>query len=97
VKLVWSERAERDLIEIADYIALEDPAAALRWIDRLRERARRAAALPHAGRRVPEMDRDDLREVLLRSYRLIYRIERSRILMLAVVERHHTLDPDLDI
>jgi len=43
------------------------------------------------------MDRDDLREVLLRSYRLIYRIERSRILMLAVVERHHTLDPDLDI
>jgi len=43
------------------------------------------------------MDRDDLREVLLRSYRLIYRIERSRILMLAVVEGHHTLDPDLDI
>ncbi|MEO6772848.1 MAG: type II toxin-antitoxin system RelE/ParE family toxin [Kofleriaceae bacterium] len=96
MKLAWSARAERDLIEIADYIALADPAAAARWVDRLRERVHRAAAMPRAGRAVPEARRDDLREVFLQTYRVIYRIEPRRVLVLTVVEGHRPIDDELD-
>ncbi|HLT38795.1 MAG TPA: type II toxin-antitoxin system RelE/ParE family toxin, partial [Enhygromyxa sp.] len=56
--LVWTLGALADLEEIADYIALDKPAAALRWAQVLTAMAEHAAAMPLAGRRVPELDRD---------------------------------------
>jgi plasmid stabilization system protein ParE len=91
VKVRWSHRAERDLYDIADYIALDDPAAALRWVQRLRERARKAARMPRAGRRVPELARDDLHEVFLGAYRIIYRVEARSIVVLTIIEGHARL------
>ncbi|HWU89722.1 MAG TPA: type II toxin-antitoxin system RelE/ParE family toxin [Kofleriaceae bacterium] len=89
--LRWSDGAELDLYEIGDYIALDDPIAAERWIDQLRDRARRAALMPNAGRRVPELDEDNVREVFLGNYRIVYRIEPVGILVLAVLEGHRRL------
>jgi plasmid stabilization system protein ParE len=50
--------------------------------------AERAAAVPLAGRRVPELAREDVREVLLRSYRIVYRLAEHRIEVLTVFEGH---------
>lgn len=91
MKLRWSYQAERDLYEIGDYIALDDPAAAASWIERLQERARRAARMPSSGRHVPESDDEDVREVFLGTYRIIYRVLRDGILVLAVIEGHQLL------
>jgi plasmid stabilization system protein ParE len=44
--LVWTLGALADLEEIADYIALDKPAAALRWAKVLTEMAEQAAAMP---------------------------------------------------
>lgn len=88
MKLRWSARAERELYEIGDYIAADDPEAALRWVERLRERARKAASMPNAGRKVPEIPQDDVREVFVRTYRIVYRIEARGILVLTVFEGH---------
>jgi plasmid stabilization system protein ParE len=90
----WSDGAELDLYEIGDYIALDDPIAAERWIDRLRDRARRAALMPNGGRRVPEIDEEDVREVFLGNYRIVYRIESGGIMVLAVLEGHRRLSLD---
>jgi len=95
MKLQWTARAELQLFEIADYIAADDPEAAIRWIERLRDRARRAARMPRSGRRVPELGRDDIREVLEGAYRIVYRIEQRAISVVAVFEGHHLL-PELD-
>ena len=43
------------------------------------------------GRRVPELERDDIREVLLRSYRILYRVLDEEIHILTVVEGHQQL------
>ena len=88
MKVRWSARAERDLVQIADYVALDDIDAAIEWSDKLRDRARRAASMPRAGRIVPESGRDDVREVFLHAYRIIYRIEPTRLVVLAVLEGH---------
>jgi plasmid stabilization system protein ParE len=91
VTLRWSRRAERDLEAIGDYIAADDPSAARAWVERLRVRARLAAATPLAGRIVPEVRRADVREVFVRTYLILYRVERRGILILAVFEGHRRL------
>lgn len=87
----WTHRSIEDLRAIGRYIAEDDPRAARQWVERLRQRAHEVASTPRAGRRVPEIDRDDIREVLLRSYRIVYRVVRDGIEVLTVFEGHRLL------
>ena len=91
MKLRWTDRARRDLLDIGRYIARDNAVAARRWVERLREKARGAAATPLAGRVVPEWERDDVREVFLSSYRIVYRIQDDAIHVLTVFEGHRLL------
>jgi toxin ParE1/3/4 len=95
----WTDRAVGDLLAIGDYIAADNPAAARSWVERLRKRATDAAAMPRGCRVVPEFGRDDVREAIVRTYRVVYRIVPDGIVVLAVFEGHRLLgplDPDAD-
>lgn len=91
MKLRWTRRARRDLVEIGRYIARDKTMSARRWVDRLRQRARDAAALPRSGREVPEIGREDVREVFVRSYRIVYRICDDEIHVVTIFEGHRLL------
>lgn len=95
MKLRWTRRAERQLVEIGQYIAEDKPGASRRWVERLRHLARQAAEHPGSGRIVPELDRPDIREVILRGYRLVYRIGDGAIEVLTVFESHRRLESAL--
>lgn len=84
----WTERAIADLEEIGDYIARNKPSAAAGWVQELIAGAERAALLPFGGRRVPELARDDIREVRKPTYRVVYRVTSARIEVLTVFEGH---------
>lgn len=92
MRLRWTDRARRDLLAIGRYIAHDNPAAARQWVERLRTRARQAATMPMAGRVVPELLRDDIREVFLRTYRIVYRVREDAIDVLTVFEGHRPFD-----
>ncbi len=94
--LRWTKRSRRDLIEIGRHIARDKPEAARRWVERLRQGACVAAKKPRVGRRVPEVGRDDLREVLVGNYRIVYEIHRAEIRILTVFEGHRLLPPLID-
>jgi len=94
MRLRWSRRAQEDLLAIGRYISKDDRAAARRWVERLRQRARQAAEFPHAGRVVPEHSLPELREVLVRSYRIVYLVDEEAIEVLTVFEGHRLLPPD---
>ncbi len=87
----WTRRAIADLVAIGDYIARDRPATARNWVERLRVRACAAAEVPFAGRMVPEFGREEIREVFLRSYRIIYRASGKGIVVLTVLEGHRLL------
>jgi plasmid stabilization system protein ParE len=89
-KLGWTARATRDLLAIERFIAKDDPTAAARLRGILRTRAQAAARMPRMGRRVPEQDRDDIREVVVRNYRLIYQVAEKGINVLAIFETHRS-------
>ena len=92
-RLSWSHRARADLEAIGDYIARDDAAAAERWVMRIIAAAEKVVPTPLRGRRVPEVSRDDVREVLLRSYRIVYRVSPGQIQVLTVFEGHRLIVP----
>ena len=99
-------QASADLRRIGHRIGRENPRAAVEWIDKLRKRARlagsfdtrapsRARSAPGLGRKVPETDRDDIREAIVGNYRLVYLIQPRTVVILTIFEGHRLL-PELD-
>lgn len=88
MKLYWTETALQDLLTIRRYIASDNPTAAKRWVERLRERARNILYAPLAGRKVPEFLRDDIRELIEGNYRIVYQVLEDRLVILTVFEGH---------
>ena len=100
MKLRWTDRARRNLLAIGRYIAQDNPVAARRWGERLQTCAQQAATMPMAGRVVPELHRNDIREVFVRPYRIVYRVREDAIDVLTVFEGHRLFDttdlPEID-
>ena len=73
-KIFLSDQALSDLERIVAYIAPHNAVAAERMGNRLLDAALSLNAFPERGRMVPEFRRVELREIIFRSYRIIYRI-----------------------
>jgi len=85
MRLHWSDIAEADLDDIYDYIARDVPYYAELFVERLIEATDRLEMHPRSGRRVPEAGlHDDIRELIVQGYRIIYRIEAEEINILTV-------------
>ena len=93
VRIEWSPIAVQRAIEAARYIAADNPQAARAWVDALFSTVERLARFPQSGRVVPELGRRRVREILFGAYRVIYRVERSRLLVLTVRHGRRLLDP----
>jgi plasmid stabilization system protein ParE len=94
-ELIWSDRAKRDLQAIDAYISADDPIAADRWIDKLLAAAQRAAVLPHSGQVVREKGREHLKQLFVRTYRIVYQFDDKRVEVVTVFEGHHLLPDDV--
>ena len=72
--LNWTLQAEMDLKNIYEYIAKDSSHYAKIHINRIRNKARALKQQPRLGRVVPEMEIENIRELIFGSYRIIYRI-----------------------
>jgi toxin ParE1/3/4 len=96
LSVFWTDRALSDLEAIGDYIARDNAVAAERWVMKLCAVAEGVAMAPLAGRRVPELGREDVRETFLRTYRIVYRVAEERLEILTVFEGHRLFPDDVD-
>ncbi len=85
MKVHWTDTAQEHIAAIHAYIAQDSLEYATRIVDRLTRRSQQMADFPLSGRRVPEYDMDQIREVIEGSYRIIYHIKPDQIDVLAVV------------
>jgi len=85
VKVHWTKTAEAHLDSIYTYIAQDSKTYALRTIDRITRRSQQIGAFPLSGRRVPEYDLEQIREVFSAPYRIIYHIKAEKIDVIAVI------------
>jgi toxin ParE1/3/4 len=84
LKLLWSGPALDDLRRIRDYVSVDKPGAARKLASSIREKVLRLRDHPLSGRVVPELAERGYREVVIAPYRIVYRVEKSRVVILRV-------------
>jgi toxin ParE1/3/4 len=84
MKLIWSPLALERVNEIADYIAEDNVEAARVFLIDIFGAVERLQSFPNSGRVVPEVKRPNIREIIFKNYRVIYRVERKRVSILTV-------------
>jgi len=92
-KVVWSPEAVDDVDSIATYIARDSEFYAAAVVDKILDATRKLALFPEAGRVVPELGDDSIREQFIYSYRLIYRIKGNRVTIAAVIHGKQQFSP----
>ncbi len=85
IKVKWSPEAVEDVESIAQYISRDSRFYAQATVSKIIDFSRSVAKFPQMGRIVPEFNDKKIRERLVYSYRLLYKIERTRILIVAVI------------
>lgn len=93
-RVKWSESARSDLISLIRFIAMDDPGQARQILQRLHEKADTLTDFPERGRVVPEIRAVGLhshREIISSPWRIIYRIEGARVIVLAVLDGRRDL------
>jgi plasmid stabilization system protein ParE len=93
VKLVWSPLADEQVDAVVAYIAADDQAAALTWLEQLLDCVASLVHFPDVGRVVPELRRNDMRELIVGSYRVIYRRKADVVEIATIQHGARLLDP----
>jgi len=73
-KIKWTEKAAGHLRAIHDYIARDSAVYARRHVRGIIYATQKLEMMPYCGRRVPELENYDFREVIYRNYRIVYRV-----------------------
>ena len=94
MRVYWTDRAKARLKELESYIAQDSESAAKKVVKRLLIKSNQISLLPYSGRKVPEYGQDDIREMLVKPYRIIYRIRTDRIDVLTVMHYRQLLPSD---
>ena len=76
--LIWSPEARDDLRDIVRFIARDSRQRAEAFGFRLIRETDKLQNFPEIGRAVPEYRRPNVREIIVRSYRIIYRVDHDR-------------------
>jgi len=79
---------------IASYIAADSPFYAGSVVRRIVALTRMLEKFPFAGRKVPEFEDENLREVIAYSYRIIYRVEAAEVIVAAVIHGKRNLESE---
>lgn len=73
-RILWSPQALLDVESIRNYISHDSARYAELVVRRLVAAVGRLEEFPRSGRIVPERNREDLREIIVRPYRIVYRL-----------------------
>jgi len=92
-RIVWTEPALSDLDAIADYIALDDPAAAKLLVRRVFRHVEQLARHPRSGSKPPEIRGWRYRQIIEAPCRILYRHDDAHVYILYVMRSERRLRP----
>jgi plasmid stabilization system protein ParE len=76
MNIEWTEQAENRVYDIVE---------AKKWLDHIFDYVKRLENFPESGRYVPELSaRKDIRELVFKNYRIIYKMEKLTVYILTV-------------
>jgi len=85
MKIIWSPTARTKTKEILEYIAEDNPDAALTLIEQFETKVEKLKENPESGRVLPEIKNDKIRELVVhKNYGVIYEINPDIIEILTI-------------
>lgn len=95
-KIIWSAQAREDLRDIVTFIAQDNPQVAESFGYQLMSKVDVLAQFPRIGRVVPEEQDENVREIILRPYRIVYQIaDQEQIIAVARVWHGARGEPEI--
>lgn len=91
----WSETSEKDLIDIIEYIAEDNPLNAYGIFKKIKRKTFSLYTFPDRGRIVPELQAQGItqyRELVVPSWRIIYRISERKVYVLSVLDGRRNVE-----
>ena len=90
--VTWTARARADLKSIHTYIAKDAPLNARKVIQDIKQKADTLIDFPRLGKKLAEIEHDNLREIAVHSWRIIYHVNSKQIFVIAIVHKRRILD-----
>ena len=84
-KIIWTNEVYEDIESTVEYISKDSPFYASAFVEEVLLVGKSLKQLPERGRQVPEVIDNDVREVFVKKYRLIYKIKEDRVIILALI------------
>jgi toxin ParE1/3/4 len=95
-KIIWSRSAREDLRQVVWFIKYDNPKAAEAFGFALMKRVDILENFPRLGRVVPELAEETIRELIYRSYRIVYQvIEEQNIVVVVRIWHGARGEPEL--
>ena len=80
-QVVLSRSSRKDLQDIVRYISMDDPSKAIHFGRFLIHHTQSLGKFPERGRIVPEFEDESFREIIVRNYRIVYRVDHDKLLI----------------
>ena len=90
MRFVWTHES-MDRFDIEDFISQDSPQRAAKFVNYLIQRGEGVSKNPRIGRIVPEISNPNIREIIAKKYRIVYKIQENKIEILTVFEGHKLL------
>ncbi|WP_438455244.1 type II toxin-antitoxin system RelE/ParE family toxin [Vreelandella venusta] len=90
-EVIWTEPAIQELDAIAEYIALDNPAAVSHLVKDVFDKTERLENFPRSGRIPPELPNSVYREIVVPPCRIFYREDEKQVLILYVMREERQL------
>lgn len=79
VKVEWLKVADYDLIQIYSYIYQDSIYYSIKTINDIVNLVNYLEHSPYIGRKIPEFNEENKRELIYKSYRIMYKIESNKV------------------
>lgn len=90
-RLTWTEGATADIEDYAHFLAQRSPEVAARTVRAIHDAAERLCDFPLSGRIVPEWRHLGRREIIVKSYRVLHRLESDEVVIIGVEDTRQIL------
>ena len=97
VEVIWTEQAIEDINNIAEFISKNSFRYAQIQVEKFFQTTSTLENNPLIGRQVPETLDKSIRELIIGTYRIIYKVKTLKILILTVHHSSRSMDNNTQI
>lgn len=86
ISIHWSNKVFDDILLIKEHLGHSSEVLADRFVDKVFEKVELLKTFPQIGKMVSEFNRKDIRELIFKQYRIVYRIKNEETITILTIQ-----------